>query len=96
MKANSHTYVIKDNGQGEEQGIAADAEGKPLSEAEKDKLPADEKDKLRFNQAYFVARGNNTEVDFKDPEFWDKVLGPRMGEKLLRSLDVAVWARGHG
>ena len=47
------------------------------------------------NQAYFVARGNNTEVDFKDPEFWDKVLGPRMGEKLLRSLDVVVWLANH-
>ena len=58
-------------------------------------MPADEKDKLRFNQAYFVARGNNTEVDFKDPEFWDKVLGPRMGEKLLRSLDVVVWLANH-
>ena len=45
---------------------------------------------LRFNQAAFVSRGDNHDVDFTDPQFWDKILGPRMGEKLLRNLDVGV------
>lgn len=91
MKMNSHTYVIQDNGEGEEQTINTDMDGKPIEnepgEDNGNEKPSDEK-QLRFNQAYFVARGENTEVDFKDPEFWDKVLGPRMGERLVRNLGV--------
>ena len=35
-----------------------------------------------------LLENSNTEVDFKDPQFWDKVLGPRVGERLLRELEV--------
>ena len=83
--------MIQDNGEGEEQTINTDMDGKPIEnepgEDNGNEKPSDEK-QLRFNQAYFVARGENTEVDFKDPEFWDKVLGPRMGERLVRNLGV--------
>lgn len=92
MKTNAHTYVIKETGEGEET-IAADMNGNPLEgdaamEAEKREREREE-NQLRFNQAYFVNKKDNTEVDFKDPEFWDKVLGPRMGERLSRDMGVS-------
>ena len=88
MKANAHTYVIKETGEGEET-VAADMNGKPL-EGEDVASREKEENQLRFNQAYFVNKKDNTEVDFKDPEFWDKVLGPRMGEQLSRNLEVGT------
>ena len=81
MKQNSRTFVIKDAGEGGEQVASKEQEGK-----EKES----EENHLRFNQAAFVSRGDNHDVDFPDTQFWDKILGPRMGEKLLRNLDVGV------
>jgi len=43
---------------------------------------------LFYGFAIVFSTFKNTEVDFKDPEFWDKVLGPRMGERLVRNLGV--------
>ena len=83
MKRNSRTYVIKDTPNGEE---STQIEGPPEDEGAR---------KLRFNQAYFVPR-NNKEIDFKDPQFWDKVLGPRMGERLFRNLEVSIGRRNDG
>ena len=88
MKANAHTYVIKETGEGEEATVT-DMDGKPL-EGEDVTNREKEENQLRFNQAYFVNKKDNTEVDFKDPEFWDKVLGPRMGEQLNRNLEVGI------
>ena len=105
MKQNSRTFVIKDNGESEEQ-VPAGPDGAPVSAtgatgatgragtagAEGTTGTAGTKEgeesHLRFNQAAFVSRGDNHDVDFSDPQFWDKILGPRLGEKLLRNLDV--------
>lgn len=83
MKRNSRTYVIKDTPSGEE---STQIEGPPEDDSSR---------KLRFNQAYFVPR-NNKEIDFKDPQFWDKVLGPRMGERLFRNLEVGAGSGREG
>ena len=110
MKQNSRTFVIKDNGESEEQ-VPAGPDGAPVSATGatgatgKAGTPGaegttgtagtkeGEENHLRFNQAAFVSRGDNHDVDFSDPQFWDKILGPRLGEKLLRNLDVRA-ARG--
>ena len=103
MKQNSRTFVIKDNGESEEQ-LPAGPDGAPVSttsEAGADGAAGaagtgakeGKENHLRFNQAAFVSRGDNHDVDFSDPQFWDKILGPRLGEKLLRNLDVRA-ARG--
>lgn len=81
MKKNSYTYVIKETPEGEERKIIEGEEPEPQTNVDGD-------NQLRFNQAYFVSKDSNTEVDFKDPQFWDKVLGPRVGERLLRALEV--------
>lgn len=78
MKKNSYTYVIKETPEGEERKIIDGEEPHPMDDKQ-----------FRFNQAHFVSKDSNKEVDFKDPQFWDKVLGPRIGERLLRSLEVS-------
>ena len=106
MKQNSRTFVIKENGESEEQvpegsagpagaeGAtgATGAEGATGTTGTAGATGAKEggENHLRFNQAAFVSRGNNHDVDFSDPQFWDKILGPRLGEKLLRNLDVGA------
>jgi len=40
---------------------------------------------LHFKNATFASAGND--VDVKDPSFWQRVLGPRHAERLLRTLE---------
>ena len=99
MKQNSRTFVIKDNGESEEQ-VPAGPDGAPVSATGatgatgKAGTPGaegttgtagtkeGEENHLRFNQAAFVSRGDNHDVDFSDPQFWDKILGPRLGREV--------------
>ena len=62
-------------------------EGKETKEANS----ISQQPKLIFNKASFVPAGADTAIDLNDKQFWEKVLGPKKGERLLKQTNVCCF-----